>query len=212
MTLPLSLTWKRTLALIGLLCLLAAAAILAYPTGITCGVFIMGRWPRPYVIAALVFVVMGAAVLVAALRLSEPAARWVGQRVLMVGGSLGLTLLGLDLALRLTHAPYVFPEPFYVNHDRLGYFFKPNGQHRFTLPDYRLAMFRTDAGGFIERGESNTPDPEARRLLFLGDSFVEATQVMPDEAMSVAAVRALEASGGDWQASAGVWATGKSIT
>src|SRR5574341_1483882 len=201
-TMPLlsSLTWKRSVALAGLMGLLAAAAILAYRTGITCGDYILGRWPRPYLIAAAALALLSGALIAAGLRLSEQAARSVGQRLLLVGGSIGVTLLGLDIALRLTHAPYVFPEAFYVNHDRLGYFFKPNAQHRFTLPDYRLTMFRTDAQGFVERGDSNAPDPDARRIQFLGDSFVEATQVTPDESMSVAAVRSLEASDRDWQA------------
>jgi hypothetical protein len=178
-------TWKRVVIALGTAALLAGTVILLIPADIDCGVRVLGRWPVPYFALSMFTLAIGAAVLFGGLRASPDSARKLGQNLLTALISGGLTVGIIDVALRLTDPPKVFETPFYANSETLGYFTAPNAHHRFLLPDWRYASFVTDENGFIIREGGVTPDVGAQRILFLGDSFAEATQVMPDEAASV---------------------------
>lgn len=205
-----SVTWKQGLAVGAVTGLLVGAAILAYRTGIQCGKYLWGLFPVPYVILAGVILSVSAAVGVAALRLPEATARQVGQRLLITVSSVVLTLGIMDITVRLTDPPLVYTTPFYTEVDTLGYFYQPQSTHRFLLEDWRFAAFRTDAKGIIIRGASNDPRPNAHRIVFLGDSFTAAVQVMPEEAASVLVADKLAAAMGEEYQSLNLGVTGYS--
>src|SRR5574341_1446821 len=155
----------------------------------------LGRGILPYFVVVAGVGVGGMGLLAAALTAAEDRARSMGQGLLLAGGSLLVTALLLDVALRLTDPPPVYRPELYTNHEALGYFFSPNQRYESNSPDDEFkAVFYTDADGLIIRDGSNEPRPDATRILFLGDSILRGIEVAADENLSVLAARQLEAA------------------
>lgn len=182
---------------IGLVLVFAGIAVVIYPTGIACGDYFWGIVPVPYAVVAGCLMLAGSVIVLLSRVLVIRAIKAIAQRLLVSIISLVVSLVLLDIGLRLTEPPFVYPEPFYINHDRLSYFFAPNASHRFLLPNMQYARFESDDQGFIIRDGSNQPDPDAHRILFLGDSFLEGAQVRPEENLSVVAINQLEERTGE---------------
>jgi len=192
------LTWKRGLGLLGTLGIAAAAVALTHTSSPNCGYRLLDRWSVPFLVLVGLVGGLGIAMLVVAVLTSENIARQIVRRLLAVGLSVGLTLGAIDVAMRLTDPPRVLQAPFYENHDTLGYFYVPNQRHRVSTPQHSFRdVFVTDKNGVVIRGESNDPQPDATRVMFLGDSFIAALQVAPEANLSVKTVEALEDRTGD---------------
>src|SRR5688572_17417388 len=105
------LTWKNALIALGGLALAAGIGALALRSQtVGCGgVYVMGRWSLPFFWGVVSVMVIGAVVGLIGLAASERIAKAVAQNALMVGISVGVTLLVLDITMRLTHAPLAPP-------------------------------------------------------------------------------------------------------
>lgn len=188
--------WRRLLGASGVLAILSVLPV-ASITDWNCGTLLLGRWSPLHLGGMVLAGLVGIALLILAWALREEQAQALASRLLTAAVSIGLTLLALDVGMRLTDPPAVYHQPFYENHPVLGHFTVPNSRHRFLTPDLRYVTFRTDERGLILRGKPNDPDPDAVRLLFLGDSFFEGAQVPPTANMSVLAENLLNESGSE---------------
>jgi len=193
--------WKRFLLLFGALLIFIGVILLALHHSFAgCGELILGRWSVPTFLLLTLLTILGITIAASSRFLTEQSAHSFGLRLLSISFGLIAICVPLDIALRLTSPPLVYPQPFYISHDTLGYFFQPLSKHRFLLPDSRVATFRTDEYGLIVRTESNIPDPDARHIMFLGDSFLEGVQTQAYQNMSVYTINNLEAiTGQDYQ-------------
>jgi hypothetical protein len=200
-------TWKRLIGLAGVLGLLAAAAglLLNRSAGGGCGTLVLGRWSIPVFSAFLLAALLGLGLLLAGIFAPEARCRAVGQGLLAMAVSLGLTLGLLDIGIRLTSPPLQQGAPLvnYAPHPVLEYFRAPDATFRWgdEAAEF-LVIHRTDEYGLLAEDGSNTPRPDARRILFLGDSFVAGLHVrMRDNlAQQTAASLAAATGGEDWQA------------
>jgi len=188
------LGWRRALGAMGALALLSAL-LAGLVSDWVCGVLLLGRWSPLHMAGIVLAALVGGILLVLAWTLSEEQAKAITSRLLTAAASVALTLLAIDIGMRLTDPPAVYPQPFYKNHPILGHFLVPDSRHRFLTPDLRYTTFVTDDLGLIVRGKSNDPDPNATRVMFLGDSFIEGVQIPPTANMSVLAENLLNAAG-----------------
>jgi hypothetical protein len=179
--------WKRLWGLAGSAVLLGIVAFLAVKrSGSTCGALFFGRWSLPVLVAAGVGVCLAAAALLIALIASEERLKSLGRGLALAAFSTLLTLIVLDLALRLTDPPRVTPSSFAENHPILGYFFVPNNRFTFTIWEVKgQNVFHTDENGLIVRGHSNAPQSDATRIMVLGDSIVSGLQVKAEANFTV---------------------------
>lgn len=196
------LTWKSTLTVAGALGLTLFAVLLARPLQPGCGQPVLGRWSPPVFAAGVLSGIAGAALLAFGLWANPQRARKTGQGLLAAGISLGLTAGLLDVTFRLTSPPPSGQPPAYnVGHDRLGYFPAPGNRFAAASPYGEFfVQHTTDELGFIERGESLTPEPDATRILFIGDSLIRGFEVSAEDNLTARTAALLEAeTGGPFQ-------------
>jgi hypothetical protein len=116
-------------------------------------------------------------------------ARKLSRQLLISAASLGVTLLGIEITMRLTIPPYAQDKPHYVNHEALGYWLAPNRRYEEVSPQGEFhEVYFTDNQGIMIHTDSTTPDPDRERILFLGDSFMIGTKVSPGESIAEQAV------------------------
>jgi hypothetical protein len=108
--------------------------------------------------------------------------RQILVRFLLVIGSVGLTLLALELVARFLPPPYD-PEAGYIFtcHTSLGWLGAPNFQGVFEDGNFRQELIFNSLG-MHDTEHTLEKAPDTFRILLLGDSFVQAIQV--DEAVS----------------------------
>jgi len=192
------LRWKHGLGLLGGLGILSTTAALTHSSASDCGMRVLGRWSLPYITGVSIVGVLSVTMLILAAILPEDAAHQFMKRLFAILIGASVSLLALDATMRVTSPPRILQSPFYENHESLGYFFSPNTRHRIAYPQHGFRdVFVTDSTGLIVRGESNEPQPEATRVMFLGDSFVAGLQVAPEDNLSVKTIERLEAATGE---------------
>lgn len=164
-----------------------------------CGALIMNRYSLPSFLLISGPISVGVLLIAAAFLLNEAQVKmWFG-RLMLVGFGLGVGLFATEVYLRITHPLPSVEDVTLLPNEVLGYTYKPY-RTVIELPrgstEYRNE-FSTDENGLIIRDENpNQLDPEARRILFIGDSFVAGMQVPVMENMSeVLEDQAAEASG-----------------
>lgn len=197
--------WKNGLTGVGVILALGGVLGLAVhaSTRPACGIFVMGRWTIPYFAILVIISLLGLALVLHGRLASASANTRLGQGLLMSLMSIGLTMLVIDLLMRVTEPPLSQRPPSvqYYPHEVLGYIRPPD--LTFEWPElhneFRPAH-QTDQWGFVKDADGNDPDPSARRILFIGDSFVAGLQVDISQNLSVMSQDLLdEATGDRWQ-------------
>ncbi len=182
----------RVILMAGGLPFLGAALLLAARrSGFGCGPLIAGRVSIPALAAALLMGAAGLLLWAAALRLDEARLRALLERLAPLAFGIGLALLLLEIMvraafpverrtvenLRIAAHPVIGSwRPADSRYERFGHTFVTDGQ-----------------GIVIRTPQGSTPPDGARRIMLLGDSFVEGQQVEPDENLSVQLEAALNA-------------------
>ncbi len=123
--------------------------------------------------------------------------RWL-FRLLAV--AIGLLVVGFALEvflrLRFPFADIRWPAVF---EPRVGFRFDPGGTVAHTnLWDFAVTQ-PVNAMGFLDREHEVAAPPGRRRIVVLGDSFVEAAQVAPAQKFTALLEERLRADGGDWE-------------
>ncbi len=187
---PLTL-WNWLTLGAGATILAAALSRLAHTSGPGCGALLLGRYSLPYLLIVALALAAGAGLLIAGAASSADRLRRGAAGLAAAGFGLALAASLMELTLRALHPLPSADDMLVVNHPVLGYARRPDFEYTVSPAQGRefSHRFRTDSNGFIVRGDSTVPctDPgcPAPRILLLGDSFVEGTQVSADANMSV---------------------------
>jgi hypothetical protein len=108
------------------------------------------------------------------------------QGLLLVGFGLCLALVPFEVFQRVTKPLPSIDDLKVVNHEMLGVWNKPNLEfdHQAASGEFSNHFVRDENGFILYTPEGNTPPDDARRVMMLGDSFLEGHQVAPAENMS----------------------------
>jgi lysophospholipase L1-like esterase len=171
------------LGTLSMACLAAGGFMLSHRSGFGCGPLILGRYSLPVLIVLAGLLVAGGVGMVATLALSRERVAAIVSRLVLLGFGVVLALVAVEGVVRITQAeerPTV-EKLRITSHEVIGSWRPANA----TL-EWDGQTFETDGNGVIVRTpEGNAPPPGARRVMMVGDSYLEGVQVAPDENMSV---------------------------
>lgn len=153
-------------------------------TGGQCGPRIFDLYTIPRIVIILGSLSTGSWLVWSGARHNEQAVRQLIGRLVAVCIGLGLAVLILDIAFRLTDPPRTTLEK--ANHPLSGAWFVPNRRAwNRSLDGEFLITWRTDRRGIIIRDGPNRPQPDAFRILALGDSFTQGGHTLMEDSTTV---------------------------
>jgi len=179
---------KIVFFLIGLSVLALAAFEALTPSGAGCGQLFLGRYSVVVFTGLIIALLLAGALFWLAFQPPEKTGEWL-FRLSAVGFGVVIALVFMEVAIRVVIDPLnTIDDIIYANHEVIGFAWKPNFEfdHRSQRGnEFETNVFVTDSNGLIIRdGEPNVLDPDAHRILFIGDSFVFGGEVPDDKNMS----------------------------
>ncbi len=192
--------WNIVFLLAGVASLLFDATRFRHVSGPGCGVLLAGRYTIPYATMLVGLLVIGLGSIVTALRIDESKVRDLFVKLALIGFGLLFGLIAAEGMLRIIDPLPSIEDSSMANHDILG---KVHASNR-TLQvaddrglEWSRSVQTDDLGLIIRDDNPNRPDPNATRVLMIGDSFVEGMAVPVMDNMSEVLERSLSAQRGE---------------
>jgi hypothetical protein len=179
-------TAQIALLSLSVLLLLAAVLNLLRTSPYGCGPLLFGRYAAPLFGWIVALTLAGSMGIVAGVKLPRRKVTNILQGLLLVGFGLCLALVPFEVFQRVTKPLPSIDDLKVVNHEMLGVWNKPNLEfdHQAASGEFSNHFVRDENGFILYTPEGNTPPDDARRVMMLGDSFLEGHQVAPAENMS----------------------------